>query len=121
MLSHRHRHHPFARRLRSRALYRIELAKFVSGGIVTDPDVNAQVIRRDGRFEKKRLSLDIVVDMKADAANAAAPPSGQADLAAATGASDAMWQGRCIELEESMQKFRDQAQNIRELLGEKVR
>ena len=62
--------------------------------------------------------------MKADAANAAnaaAPPSGQADLAAATGASDAMWQGRCIELEESMQKFRDQAENIRELLGEKVR
>ena len=72
---------------------------------------------------RKSGPLDIVVEMKADAANAAAPPSGQADLAAATatGASDAMWQGRCIELEESMQKFRDQAENIRELLGEKVR
>ena len=70
---------------------------------------------------RKSGPLDIVVKMKADVANAAAPPSGQADLAAATGASDAMWQGRCIELEESLQKFRDQAENIRELLGEKVR
>ena len=31
------------------------------------------------------------------------------------------WQTRCVELEESLQKFRDQAQNIREMLREKVR
>ena len=30
------------------------------------------------------------------------------------------WQTRCVELEESLQKFRDQAQNIREMLREKV-
>ena len=34
---------------------------------------------------------------------------------------DTTWQARCIELELSLQKFRDQAQNIRELLREKVR
>ena len=33
----------------------------------------------------------------------------------------AAWQTRCHELEMSLQKFRDQAQNIRELLREKVR
>jgi len=31
------------------------------------------------------------------------------------------WQARCIELELALQRFRDQAQNIRELLREKVR
>ena len=31
------------------------------------------------------------------------------------------WQARCMELEMALQRFRDQAQNIRELLREKVR
>ncbi len=31
------------------------------------------------------------------------------------------WQARCMELEWSLQKFRDQAQNIREMLREKVK
>jgi len=31
------------------------------------------------------------------------------------------WQARCVELELALQRFRDQAQNIRELLREKVR
>ena len=30
------------------------------------------------------------------------------------------WQTRCVELEFALQKFRDQAQTIRELLREKV-
>ena len=30
------------------------------------------------------------------------------------------WQTKCFELESSMQKFREQAQNIREMLREKV-
>lgn len=30
------------------------------------------------------------------------------------------WQARCVELEMALQRFRDQAQNIRELLREKV-
>ncbi len=30
------------------------------------------------------------------------------------------WQARCVELELALQRFRDQAQNIRELLREKV-
>ena len=69
-------------------------------------------------------SFDPLVKMAAEAANAAACLSGSGragDSAAGARASEAMWQGRCIELEESLQKFRDQAQNIRELLREKVR
>ena len=31
------------------------------------------------------------------------------------------WQARCIELELALQKFRDQAHNIRKLLRDKVR
>ena len=34
--------------------------------------------------------------------------------------SEEAWQARCLELEWSLQKFRDQAQNIREMLREKV-
>ena len=35
-------------------------------------------------------------------------------------ASEAEWQARCIELELALQKFRDQAHNIRKLLRDKV-
>ena len=35
--------------------------------------------------------------------------------------SEAEWQARCIELELALQKFRDQAHNIRKLLRDKVR
>ena len=31
-----------------------------------------------------------------------------------------MWQGRCLELEDSLARFRDQAHRIREILKEKV-
>ena len=65
-------------------------------------------------------SLDLVVKMATEAANAAARLSGRAGDSALS-APEALWQGRCVELEESLQKFRDQAQNIRELLREKVR
>ena len=34
--------------------------------------------------------------------------------------SEAEWQARCIELELALQKFRDQAHNIRKLLRDKV-
>ncbi len=39
---------------------------------------------------------------------------------AAAPADSPHWQARCIELEDSLQKFRDQAHGIRELLREKV-
>ena len=32
-----------------------------------------------------------------------------------------VWQGRCLELEDSLARFRDQAHRIREILKEKVR
>ena len=35
-------------------------------------------------------------------------------------ASESEWQARCIELELALQKFRDQAHNIRKLLRDKV-
>ena len=31
-----------------------------------------------------------------------------------------VWQGRCLELEDSLARFRDQAHRIREILKEKV-
>lgn len=38
-----------------------------------------------------------------------------------TPTSEAEWQARCVELELALQKFRDQAHNIRKLLRDKVR
>ena len=69
---------------------------------------------------RERGSLDLVVKMATEAANATACFSGKAG-GSSTNDSETLWQGRCMELEESLQKFRDQAQNIRELLREKVR
>ena len=37
------------------------------------------------------------------------------------GSDERVWQGRCIELEDSLARFRDQAHRIREILKEKVR
>ena len=42
-------------------------------------------------------------------------PHGEGDAPA-----EAVWAARCAELEMSLQRFRDQAQNIREMLREKV-
>jgi len=47
---------------------------------------------------------------------AAAAPTSNAEA----GGQEDPWQSRCAELEWSLQRFRDQAQNIRELLREKV-
>ena len=46
---------------------------------------------------------------------------GNTAIAAAAGGDDVTcWQTRCVELEYALQKFRDQAQTIRELLRDKV-
>ena len=65
-------------------------------------------------------TFDLVVKMATEAANNAVCLSGRV-REPDTSATEALWQGRCMELEESLEKFRDQAQNIRELLREKVR
>ena len=36
------------------------------------------------------------------------------------GSEEQVWRGRCIELEDSLARFRDQAHRIREILKEKV-
>jgi hypothetical protein len=53
------------------------------------------------------------------AASTLPPPPPLNDSPLETTSSSA-WQSRCAELEWSLQRFRDQAQNIRELLREKV-
>ncbi len=52
--------------------------------------------------------------------DAAAMAAAAAPAAATGGRTEDAWQSRCLELEWSLQKFRDQAQNIREMLREKV-
>jgi hypothetical protein len=78
----------------------------------------------------KSESFELVVNAMSEAAEAAsnrAPAVVEADAVAAEEeaqedpANESVWQARCIELEDSLQKFREQASNIRELLREKVR
>lgn len=52
--------------------------------------------------------------------SSAATPSEATRGEGAWPAGEGAWQARCVELEWSLQKFRDQAQNIREMLREKV-
>ena len=49
------------------------------------------------------------------------PPEGEGAKEMTEGGDELAWQERCMELEESLASFRDQANRIREILKEKVR
>ena len=49
------------------------------------------------------------------------PATGSSSECKETPSTQAEWQARCVELELALQKFRDQAHNIRKLLRDKVR
>ena len=71
------------------------------------------------------LSDSSVILLQSEAAVAAAASttktaSSSKKIAGETPTSEAEWQARCIELELALQKFRDQAHNIRKLLRDKV-
>ena len=62
------------------------------------------------------------VSAEAVEAEAGVEASGQEDIEKKSETpEEADWQARCIELELALQKFRDQAHNIRKLLRDKVR
>lgn len=78
----------------------------------------------DGGLERPESSPEAVeattaLSSTSPTAEVGCPLAG--DDAASTKTDVICWQTRCVHLEMSLQKFRDQAQSIRELLREKVR